>query len=187
MLQAGANACALHAADHGGGQLAGQHRIFGEILEIAAAERIAFDVRAGAEQQAHAVGGRFFPESAADLLQQLRIPAAGAQNRRGKAGRRQRIVDIRFVDAIRHFPQAVGAVAHAEDRHSCVRYCLGVPVVGAGAQSDLILKAHAFDLIHIKTSPLSLKAARDDTLPRSDLSRSILNHPGSDNRAAYPP
>ena len=145
MLQAGADAAALHAADHGSRELAGQHGILGKVFEIPSAERISLDIRARAEQQPHAVGRSFLSDRPSDLLQQLRVPAAGAQNGCGKAGRGQRVIDVHLPRALRHFPQTMRAVAHAEDRHAGVRHRLGVPVVRAGTKRDLILKAHAFD------------------------------------------
>ena len=58
VLHARRHPAALQALDVGHGQLGGEHRVLGEALEVAAAERRALEVDGGAEQHVGALGAR---------------------------------------------------------------------------------------------------------------------------------
>jgi hypothetical protein len=57
----------LHAAHVGGGEFAGQQRVLGEVLEVAAAQRGPLDVDAGAEQDRDVRRAGLGAECLADL------------------------------------------------------------------------------------------------------------------------
>ena len=63
MLERSAHALALNAVDDAGSHFPGQVRVFGKILEVAAAQRGAFHVGAGAEQNIHVQGDAFLGQA----------------------------------------------------------------------------------------------------------------------------
>ena len=70
-------ALTLHALYDGGGQRSRKIRIFGIILEVAAAKRIAMNVEARSQPNGDASFFHFLPQSFADLVEKLGVPGAG--------------------------------------------------------------------------------------------------------------
>ena len=115
VLEGNAHALRLHAFDFADTHLGSEKWIFGVILKIAAAQRIALDVDTGAEDNVHtvvpALGGNALPH----LSGVFGIPARGDRGGRREGGRgfahRDAVVPTRSL-----LPQAVGAVRHGESR-----------------------------------------------------------------------
>ena len=74
VLRAGGNTIGLDAADQTCGHAAGHDGVFGIVLKIAAAQRIALDVQAWAEQHIHVQIVRFIAEGLTHLFGERRIP-----------------------------------------------------------------------------------------------------------------
>ena len=117
VLGAGGEAGRLHAAHVGGGHLAGQVGILGEVLEVAAAERAALDAEARAENDAHALDGGLLGHGVADLLAELGIPRVGHRDRGGEAGGRLGPVETEVVSGASLVPETVGAVGEGDRRN----------------------------------------------------------------------
>jgi hypothetical protein len=62
VFHGGDDAFALHAANIGGGGLAGEIRIFAEVFEVAAIHGGAVDVDTGTEEEIDAAGARVLPD-----------------------------------------------------------------------------------------------------------------------------
>ena len=88
MLGAGGLALALHAAHRGSRHFAGEQRVFGEVLKVAAAERIALDVHPRGELHVHAVVDHLLAHLGGEGLDQFRVPGAS----QGRAAGLQRTV-----------------------------------------------------------------------------------------------
>ena len=134
VLGAGRNAHRLDAAHIACCQLAGQVRVLREILEIAAAQRAALGVQAGAQDHIDAVGSGLLAQRFADLLAQGGVPAVGHGGRRGEAGGRLRGVQAQMVGRARLLAQAVGAIRQPDGRHSLVGQGMGLEHGGTGKQ-----------------------------------------------------
>ena len=74
VLHGDAHAVGLDAAGVGGGHLAGQERILGEILEVTAAEGVAVQVHAGGQQDVGAVFLHLLAHRGGEFLHQRRVP-----------------------------------------------------------------------------------------------------------------
>ncbi len=93
MLERRAHALALDALDEGGGHFAGQIGVFGEVFEVAAAQRRALHVGSGAEDNAHTLGNGLLGQRLPHLAQQGHVPTGGGGRGGGEAGRRQALAD----------------------------------------------------------------------------------------------
>ena len=79
VLDGGADVVFLDAADVGGSHLAGEERVFGEILEVSAAQRVAVDVHARGEEHVHAVFVDFIAHRGRHFFHEGGVPRAGEQ------------------------------------------------------------------------------------------------------------
>ena len=129
VLETGARALGLDAADEGGGELAREQRVLGEVLEVPPAERAALEVRARAENEAHALRERLPAKGRAYLKEQLLVPAAGGEHGGGEAGGGQGAVHAQHVARVLLFAQAVGAVGHHQRVQPQPGYGARVPAV----------------------------------------------------------
>ena len=117
VLERGGDALRLHAADPRAGHLAGQQRVLGEVLEVAAAERRALEVRARSEQHADALGAGLAPQRGADLLEQRHVPGRRERRARREAGGRAAAAQPRVVERLLA-ADAVRAVGEHDRRHA---------------------------------------------------------------------
>ncbi|MPN22396.1 hypothetical protein SDC9_169779 [bioreactor metagenome] len=112
MLEAGAHARPLYAADPCLSHFARQIRVFREILKIAPAERITLDVDPGAQHHLHILEGRFPADGLRHLAHQAGVERTGRKAGRREAGGFFTEHDAQIVLALLLFPKAVRAVAH---------------------------------------------------------------------------
>ena len=119
VLQAGADARALHPAYERGGKLSGQVRVFAVVFKVTSAQRAALYIDAGAEHHPHAVAQSFLAYRAAYVLQQSVVPRAGQRHRGRKARGRSGRMDAEHVKAAAVLlpAQPVWAVAHEHGRY----------------------------------------------------------------------
>ena len=147
VLDACADALALHAADEPCGQLPGQIGVFGIIFKIAAAQRAALDIDGGSQQHLHTLGACFAPQRRAHAAGQRRVKRGRRRAPCREANRADAVVGVGaalFLGA-----QAVGAVADLDGRDAEPRNCLGMPEILAGAQPGLFLQCQrSHKLLH---------------------------------------
>ncbi len=110
VLGAGGDPLALNPSDISRCHLAGQIRILGEILEVAAAERTSLDVQARSQDDIDIHGHRFLSQCLSDLFAQRLIPAVGHGSRCGEAGGRQAGIQPQVIPCTCLPAQAVRAV-----------------------------------------------------------------------------
>ena len=131
VLGGGGHAVGLHAADQRAGQVAGQQRVLGVVLEVPAAQRVAVDVHARGQPGADVVLPDLLAGGAAHGLGDLGVPGAGQQAGAGEGG---------GLDAhTRQYAHARGAVGghhvgHAVLRQIAVAVGVGDARVGLAAQ-----------------------------------------------------
>ena len=155
MLDAGANALALHAVNEARGQLPGQIRILGVILKVAATQGAALDVDGGPQQNLHAAGACLPPKRRAHAAGQRRVKGRRGRAACGEADGFDAV--IRVGAALLLGAQAVGAVADLDGRDAQPFHRLSVPEIRAGAQPGLFLQRQGcYKLLHSHTleSPL---------------------------------
>ena len=127
MLRAGGDAVGLNAANQTGCHTTGHDRVFGIVLKIAAAQRVALDVHARPEQHVHVEIVGFLAERLAHLLGERRIPRIGDRAGRGEAGcglGRAEAQMIAFAELAAH---TVGAVAHHKAGDAGLLVAAGIP------------------------------------------------------------
>ena len=86
MLGRRAHLLRLDSADHGGGHLAGNQRIFRVVLEVSASQRIAMQVQGRRQKDIDPIGRRFRSHGLAHTFDQCIVPCAGQQRGNGKGG-----------------------------------------------------------------------------------------------------
>src|SRR5450756_2703003 len=96
MLEGRADALRLHPGDQGCGELAGEGRVLGEVLEVAPAQRRPLDVHARTEEHGDLVRAGLAAESLADARQQLDVPGRAEGGRRREAGGRHAVVCLLY-------------------------------------------------------------------------------------------
>ena len=133
MLDAGADALTLQPGDVGDGHARGQVGVFGEALEVAAAQRRAVDVDGGAEQHLRALGFGLLGQRLPDALDQRRVPGRG-QHGPGGEGRRRHAAGEGVA------PRPVRAVGHLQRRNTEPLDGDRMPRIGAGQQRDLLFE-----------------------------------------------
>ena len=141
VLGAGGNAVFLDAADVGRRHLTGKVGILREILEVAAAQRAALDVQAGAQQHRHALCCGFFAHGCAHSLAKLRVPAVGHGGRGGEAGGGHTGVQAQMVGSARLLAHAVGAVRQGNGRDALARQRPGGEHRTAAQQGAFLFQA----------------------------------------------
>ena len=114
MLGAGGDAIALNAPDVGGGHLAGQIRVFREILKVTSAQGRALHVEARAQNHVHIVCRRFFAQGTAQLLAQRSIPRVGHGGSGGEAGGGHGGIQAQMIPRPCLLAQAVRAVGQED-------------------------------------------------------------------------
>ena len=119
MLDGSARAVALYTAHIGGGHLAAEYRIFREVFEIAAAERIAMEVHARGKEYVHPIFQNLIAQIGGHPFHQVRVPRAGQQRADRKTGR--------------HRLPRVTLVIEAHACGTVGEYCLGNAQTGDGA------------------------------------------------------
>ena len=149
MLGAGGDAVLLHTAHEGGGHLAAQVGVFGEILEVTAAQRAALDVQAGAQQHVHIQAGSFFTHQTAHLLAQLRIPAVGHGGSGGQAGGGYTGIQAQVIACAHLLANAGGTVGQKDAGDAQALDGTGGPHITAGQQTALFLQGHLIDQIFV--------------------------------------
>lgn len=87
VLEARANPAALDASHHRRAELTRNNRVLAEILEVATAQWMAFDIYPWAENHVNALPTRLLANRGANTLDQLRIERAGKRRSRGKTRR----------------------------------------------------------------------------------------------------
>ena len=158
MLEAGACAGALRTLHPCRAHRARNAGIFGEILKVAPAQRVALDVDAGSQHHIHTVGKSFLTDGLSLGFQQRGVPCCAARNGGGKAGGRLGLVDTQHIGAVFLAAHAVGAVAHGDGRDAVLLHCLAVPEISAVAKADFLLQRHfrqniLYFFIHCLTLP----------------------------------
>ena len=131
VLQRGAHPLALHAVDPGDRQLAGEQRILGEVLEVAAGGRVALQVDRRAEHHSDAFCHRLASDRPPHLRHQLRVPGGGQGAAGRETGGRFAGLQVGQRGAV-HLAQPVGTVGHHHRIETQIGRRFGVPVVGAG-------------------------------------------------------
>ena len=145
MLGARGDAVGLDAAHIAGRHLAGKVRVLREVLEVAAAQRIALDAQAWSQKDVHALAGGLLAHGGADALAQLGVPAVGDGDGGGEAGRGLGPVEAQVVGGASLVADAVGAVGELDGRDVGA---LDAPAAEGGAaleQGALLLKAELAD------------------------------------------
>ena len=143
VLERGADTLALDAFDQRGGQFAGVIGVFGEVLEVAPAERRALHVDAGAEQHVGAQRNRLGRQRLAHGLQQFRIPGGRQQRGGGEAGGRQALRGHGM--DVRHAAHAVRPVGDKKFRHAQSFHGRRRPRAGARAERGFFFEGHLLD------------------------------------------
>ena len=145
VLERRAHAQRLHAADEGGRQHARQQRVFGKVLKVAAAQRVALDVDAGAEHHRHLLRRALAAQRLARLPAQLRVPRLRERACRREARRRYRFAHAEVVGRVGLLAQPVRPVGQHDAREPKARQRLEPPELGAGAQPALLGERHLRD------------------------------------------
>ena len=86
VFDAGPHAVALHAAHVGSSHLAAHHGVFGVILKVASAQRVAVDVEGRCQQDVGSVLQHLVANGFADVLHQVRVPRRRQQGADGEVG-----------------------------------------------------------------------------------------------------
>ena len=149
MLGAGGDAVLLHTAHEGGGHLAAQVGVFGEILEVTAAQRAALDVQAGAQQHVHVQAGGLFAHQTAHFLAQLRVPAVGHGGSGGQAGGGYTGIQAQVIACAHLLANAGGTVGQKDAGDAQALDGTGGPYIPAGQQTALFLQSHLIDQIFV--------------------------------------
>jgi len=140
VLEGGTHALALDAVDHCRPQDAGEHRILGEVLEVAPAQWGALDVDAWTEHDRHGLRPGLAAQCLTHALHQLRIPGRPKGTSGREAGRRNAARDGDVVAFLGLLAQPVGTVGHHDRRDAEPLHRRRVPEVGAQAQRRLLLQ-----------------------------------------------
>ena len=140
VLGAGRDAVLLDAADIARRHFTGQIGVLREILEVAAAQRAALDVQAGAQQDRNFLCGGFLAHGLADGLAQGGVPAVCHGGGRREAGCGHTGVQAQMVRRARLFAHAVGAVRQGDGGDVFARQRAGVEHRPAGKQGAFLFQ-----------------------------------------------
>ncbi len=122
----------LQAGDEGDGHPGGQHRVLGEALEPAAAQRRPHQVDGGRQQHVHALAAGLRAQRGGELGDQLGVPGRAGRGCARQAGRGMTLI---LGDA----PDPGGPVRHDHRPEADGGGALGAPVGRTGQQSYLVL------------------------------------------------
>ena len=142
VLCAGGYALLLRAADEARRQLAGEVRVFGVILEAAAAQAGALRVQPRRKQHIHPLIGSVAPDNRAHRLGHRVVPAARQRRGGGNARRLRRCVKAQMVTFARLLAQAARPVGEGNGGNIQPRNLARVPDIFAGKQGALFLQCH---------------------------------------------
>ena len=142
VLCAGGYALLLRAADEARRQLAGEVRVFGVILEAAAAQAGALRVQPRRKQHIHPLIGSVAPDDRAHRLGHRGVPAARQRRGGGNARRLRRCVEAQMVAFARLLAQAARPVGEGNGGNIQPRNLARVPDIFAGKQGALFLQCH---------------------------------------------
>ena len=149
VLEADADAPALHPFDIALRHLARQERVFGKILEVAAVVRVALDVDPGREEDIDAAVITLVGERLARAAGKRRVPGVGEQLHGGEGdggdGRP-------FAPIFAHGAQADRPVGD-EDLRQLAAEVFGVPGVFAADEAQLLLCGQFLQCLHVGISP----------------------------------
>ena len=151
MLRACGDAVALNAANQARCHTSGDNRIFGVVLEVTSAQRVALDVQARAKQHVHVKVVSFLAERFAHLFGERRIPGIGHGAGGREAGGRLGCADAEVVAFAKLPAHAVWTVAHNEAGNVGAIVTARIPFGSAGQHRRLfndrkIFKFHGFSL-----------------------------------------
>ena len=152
---------ALHAAHPCFAECRRQERILGVVLEVAAAERGAFEVDAGAENDRDLAGECLGADGLADAVGKVGVPGLGESDSGRKAGRGNALRQAERVGGALLFAQSARAVGHCDRRQ--VALGLGLPEVLAAGESGLLCGgqrrcSHRYSSVRRLGPPLSTVA-----------------------------
>ncbi len=131
VLDRGADALGLHAADVADRDPRGEERVLAEVLEVAAVHGRAVDVDARSEQEVNALGARVTADLGGDALSERRVPGGGERDAAGHGRRRAEVAD------------AERAVCHLQAGDAGLRHVAHEEAVDAAEVVDLLLERHA--------------------------------------------
>ena len=132
MLRACGDAVALNAANQARCHTPGDNRIFGVVLEVTSAQRVALDVQARAEQHVHVKIVRFAAEGLAHFFGERRIPRISHGSCGREAGGRLGCADAEMVTFAELAAHTVGAVTHHEAGDVCAVVASRIPFGSTG-------------------------------------------------------
>ena len=187
MLRACGNAVALNAANQACCHTSGDNRIFGVVLEVTSAQRVALDVQAWAEQHVHVKIVRFVAEGLAHFFGERRIPRISHGSCGREAGGRLGCADAEMVTFAELAAHTVGAVTHHEAGDVCAVVASRIPFGSTGKHCCLFNDRKFFEF-HWFSLALSTSQTRfvRPVLPGSTVVFAIfpLSHRAASCRAA---
>ena len=136
VLDAHADAAVLRGPHHVHGDRAGEQRVLGVALEVAAADGRALQVDLRGEHHVDAVPAGLGGEHRTDLVGQVHVPRRGERARRGERRRG-------LVGAVRDAAHAGGAVRDVHGAQADVRHGGGRPQAGTDDEANLLLEREA--------------------------------------------
>ena len=142
VLDARAHIPALDALNDGCGHPPRQIRIFGEILEVPAAQGAALDVHRRAQHHGQLLMLAAVADGFSHLPDHIRVKGSRGGAGRREAHRLNAVVDAQMIRRLILLPQAVGAVADHGARNPEPLHRLGMPEVIAGAQAGFFFQGH---------------------------------------------
>ena len=86
VLDGSTHAIALDTLHISGGHLAGQERVFGEILEVTAVQGVAVNVHTGGQEHVHAIFQHFITHGLGNFFHQGKVPGTGQQGSHRETG-----------------------------------------------------------------------------------------------------
>ena len=140
VLQRRANALALYAVNQASRHAPGEVRIFGEILEVAPAQRRALHIGAGAEHDVHVQRDALVGQCLSQLADQLDVPRRGQRRGGGEARRGHNVAR----KAAGRAPHAVRPVRHNDRRKAQPLNGHGIPGRQAGTKCCFFFQSHLF-------------------------------------------
>ena len=145
VLQAARHACGLHARYVCACHFACKVRIFGKVLEVTSAFRIALDVGAGGKQNVDVKADCFLAERLAHLVHKFRIPTVCHCSAAGEARCRVAGVQSQVVGGGALLTQSAGTVGTKQTGDVVLRQVHGLPKVFSAGKRSLFFQRHFGD------------------------------------------
>ena len=149
VLDTGGRPLGLDAPHQGGGQLAGQIGVLGEVLEVPAPQGAALQVHPRPQEHVYPLSSGLCAQGAAHLLQQRQVPAPRQTGGGGEAGGRLAGALAQMVPPAQLPPQAVGAVGHHHRGHPRLGKGVGAPHVLPREEGDFLLQREVLQIIRV--------------------------------------